>query len=68
MINSDVDSLFKIKKIASKRGLIEIHHDLPNLAKLMINADLAIGAEVQLHGKDAVWGCQALLLMQIIKN
>lgn len=44
VINSNIDGLFKIEKIASKRGLIKIHHDLPDLAKLMLNADLAIGA------------------------
>jgi UDP-2,4-diacetamido-2,4,6-trideoxy-beta-L-altropyranose hydrolase len=61
VINSDIDGLFDIEKIASKRGLIEIHHDLPNLAKLMLNADLAIGA-----GGSTTWERCAMGLPSII--
>lgn len=61
VINSNIDGLFKIEKIASKRGLIKIHHDLPNLARLMINADLAIGA-----GGSTTWERCCLGLPSII--
>ena len=52
----------EIKILTSKIPNTSCHHNVENMAELILTADLCIGAGGQQHGRDAVWACQQFRL------
>ena len=48
----------EIKVLTSKIPNTSCHHNVENMAELILTADLYIGVVGQQHGRDAVWVCQ----------
>ena len=63
VFNGSSSGFLDIKQIAKKRGKCRIHVDLPNLSKLILKADLAIGAAGSTTWERCLAGLPSILII-----